>query len=516
MPDVLRLYSGDDDTTGLDLSTYVDVAEGGINPGDEATRSPVMSQGSLGYGEQVVHVQVKARPFTVALLLNADSVDAVGALQQRIETYLASARAAIEWRRQGAAASTWFRIRYGRVLGDARYDHKRESQTRHAKRVLALIVEPFGTGSRLRYITGVGTAPVMHPPTGAGWASAQSFAAGVAVGIAPSNPAMGQLPSIGGDSPVRWRIAVGGTAASPGGDGGVATGFFPGRVVCGISATAYSVGGLNAATSQPTTARIRHNAGTLMGPTAYLADPWSPGGGYALQFTGTRLGSGAQIDLAQALVNGAWAPTAPPPGLYRLFAAIRSRQHTTAGSSVPARAQVQSDGIRGPVATLALRSPSQYAWYDMGDVVDLDDISINFGFPTGFTGIASPMFNLAGFAAIPKHTRYWEIDNQAGVGANRLLGVAADADDGLTPAGVVNDFALPNLHRIDGLFQRSAIRGDLPITAPIPSGGTSAWHVAALAFRDSQTIGAFATQSHHPEERVIVAVAAWDRYTFAK
>lgn len=508
MPDTLKLYRDDADVTGIDLSSYVDVAEGGINPGDEGVRQPILSQGTLGYGEQLVYVQTKARAFTVNLLLNASSQDTLAALQQVIETTLVGARPQIEWQRQGATASTWFRIRHGRVLGDARYDQKRESQTRYAKRVLALIVEPFGSGSRISTVAGA-TAPVMAPPTGAGWASSAG-----PVGVAPSNPALGLLPSIGGDAPVRWRLGVGATTASPAGDGFNATGFFPGRFAAGVTATPYSVGGLNAASSQPSGSRIYFNGGTALGPTSYLTDPWSPGGGFALQFTGTRLGSGAQIDMTNALIKGVWAPSAPPRGLYRLFAAIRVRQDTAAGSSIPARAQVLSAGIRGPVATLALRSPSQWSWYDMGDITDPTDVSINFGFPTGFTCVASPIFNLAGFALIPKHTRYVEVDNQYGV--NGLLGVSADSDDGLTPVGLVSAGNLAALSRSDTLLQRSAVRGDLPITQPLPSGAGAAWYLAVLAFRDSLSMNSQATQTHHPLENAVVGVAAWDSYTFSR
>lgn len=510
MPDTLKIYRDDTDTTGLDLSSYVDITEGGINPGDESVREPVMSQGSLGYGEQVVHVRMSARPFTVALLLAGSSQDTLAALQQSIEGYLAGARPVIEWARQGASSSTWFRVRYGRVLGDARYDQKRESQTRYAKRLMVVTAEPYGTGSRVL----AANVPVVSPPTGAGWASAAG-----PIGVAPSNPALGMLPSIGGDAPVRWRIGFGATGASAAGDGFSATGIFPGRIAAGLTATPYSITGLNAASAQsPTTARIRHAYGTAMGPTTYIADDWAPGG-FALQFTGTRLGSGAQIPLndaaGPALITGAWAPTAPPPGLYRLYAAIRSRQHTTGGSSLPARVQVLSAGIRGPVATLAVRSPSQWAWYDVGDVLNLNDLSINFGFPTGFTGVASPMFNVAAFAAIPKHTRYWEIDNQYGV-QSQVLAVGADSDDGVSPVGVIVAASLAAMDRQEDVTQRSSLRGALPVTAALPSGGTSAWYLAAIAFRDSLQANIQATSSHHNRENLTVSIAAWDRYTFSK
>lgn len=517
MPDTLKLYRDDADTAGLDLSSYVDVNEGGINPGDEATREPVFSQGSLGYGEQLVHVQTKARPFTVALLLSAATVDALGALQQTIEGYLGGARPMIEWARQGASSSTWFRVRYGRLIGDARYDQKRESQTRYGKRLMVLTTEPFGTGARVRSTnSGTASAPVIAAPTGPGWASG-ALTGGNIAGIAPSNPAIGALPSIGGDAPVRWRIGIGATGASPLGDGFSATGIFPGRAVAGITATAYSVAGWNAGSNvSPTTSRMNHFAGTLLGPTSYLTDPWAPGGGFALQFTGSRIGSGAQIPLTNAKLLGAFAPTAPPAGLYRLFGCIRVRQDTAAGSSVPARAQIQSGGIRGPIATLALRSPSQWAWYDLGDLVDPTDVSINFGFPTGFTCVASPIFNLTALAAIPKHTRYFEIDNQYGVAANESLAVSADADDGVTPVGRITNHRLSDLSRSEVLTQRAVFRGDLPVTAPLGSGASGAWYLAVLAFRDSLQPNFQATSTHHQLENVVVTIAAHDRYTFAK
>lgn len=516
MPDTLKLYRDDSDTSGLDLSSYVDLTEGGINPGDEATRQPVYSQGSLGYGEQLVHVQTKARPFTAALLLFGSSVDALGALQQTIEGYLVGARPVIEWARQGATSSTWFRVRYGRVLGDARYDQKRESQTRYGKRLLVLTVEPFGTGSRVLASTAVGSAPVTAGPTGAGWASFANTTNAVAA-VAPSNPAIGALPSIGGDAPVRWRIGISATAASPMGDAFLATGIFPGKVVAGISATPYSVVGFNAASSVTGSSnRMKHSSGTAMGPTSYFTDPWSPGGGFALQFTGSLIGSGQQIPLGQSLVLGGFFPSAPPPGLYRLFAAVRVQQHTSAGSSVPALAQMTNGGVRGPIATLALRSPSQWAWYDMGDAIDINgSLRINFGYPAGFTGIASPIFLLGAFAAIPKHTRYWEIESSYGLDPAYQLAVSADSDDGLTPVGAMLNGRQSGLSRSENLTSRTGFRGDIPVTAPLGSGATGAWYLAALAFRKSQ--GAVtATAPHHANEKLIVACSAWDSYTFAK
>ena len=514
MPDTLKLYRDDADTSGLDLSSYVDVAEGGINPGDESVRNPVMSQGALGYGEHLVHVQIKARSFTAALLLFGTTHDALAALQHEIEARLVGGRPVIEWARQGASSSTWFRVRYGRVLGDARYDQKRESQTRYAKRLLALVVEPYGTGSRVLYSTGAASAPVMAPPTGAGWASI-GLTSGKIAGIAPSNPAMGMLPSVGGDAAVRWRIGVGATTASafPAGLAG-GSGFFPGRAAFGISATVYSVAGLNAGSWSASAARLRVNR---HGAT-WLADPWAPGGGFGAYIAGTVLSTGGQVRLDPTLDQalGSWAPSAPPGGLYRLFACIRARQDTAAGSNRPAVAQVISRGIRGPIATLALRSPSQWAWYDMGDVLDLNDVGFAIGFPTGFTGAASPAFNLTAFAAIPKQIAYWEVDNQSGASSTEALAVSADNDDGITPAGKIANHRLVDFSRTEVLSQRGAFRGALPVTPPLGSGATAAWHLAVLAFRDSSLNNVQSTAAHHPNERAIVSVIAHDRYTFAK
>ena len=509
MADTLVLYRDDADATGLDLSSYVDIAAGGINPGDEETREPVLSAGSLGYGQQLVTATLKARPFTAALLISATSADTLAALWQSIEAYLAGSRPQIEWRRQGASSSTWFRVRYGRLLGSARYDQRLESQAWAAKRVMALLVEPHGAGARMAF-----PAPVWAGPTGPGWASAGQGGLTM-VGIAPSNPAIGRLPSIGGDAPVRWRVGIAATGASAAGAGYLATGFFAGRVIAGLTATPYSAIGLNAASGQASSAWRLAAVSTAAGPTSYVTDPWSPGGGFALQFMGTRTGSGVAIDTSAGL-SGAWAPSAPPPGLYRVFAAIRARQNTSGGSAVPARAQLSSQGIRGPVATLALRSPSQWAWYDMGDVADLTSLSIGFGFPTGFTAAASPAFNLAALAAIPKMERYWEINNPYGVAAANHLAVSADGDNGITPVGIEGELSSWSLHRIDNLTRRSSLRGDLPITPPAASGATSAWYIVALAIRDSESLGAAATQSHHSLENVVIGLAAWDRYTFAK
>ena len=513
MPDTLILYRDDTDNSGLNLSSYVDLDSGGIDPGDEEVREPVMSAGGLGYGEQLVYERVHSRPFTVALLLNAASPDALGALQQTIERTLRGAAPVVSWKRQGATATTFWRIRHGRVLGSARYDQKMEAQTFNGRRTLALICEPFGTGSRHL----ASAVPVTVGPTGPGWASIAPFSSPFSV--APSNPAVGLLPSIGGDAPVLWRIAIGATAASPMGDAFVSTGMFPQKVVAGLTATPFTPFGYNAAAS------LTHVAGTQTGPTAYITDPWSPavnalGTGLALGFNGSHLASGQSISLGGnvGLLNpaGGGGPTAYPPGLYRAFACVRAQQHTSGGSSVPARLQAMSAGIRGPVATLLLRSPSQWAWYDIGDINDTTDITLGFGMPSGWTSAGTPRFLLAGVALIPKMIRYWELDALEGADYYQQLAIGSDPDDGITPAGLMFQAGLPSLMNTRALTRRGISRGDIPVTPPVASGATRGYWLVALAFRGARLGINAPTVTAHSREQITVACSAWDRYTFAK
>lgn len=511
--DTIKLWRDDADVTGLDISQWVDV-QAGIDPGDEAVRVPVYGGSDVGYGRHLAYVGTRERTFTIPLLLDAASTDELAALQASIEGVIGGRRPHLSWQREGASSATWWRVRYGAVLGSSRYDQKMEAQTIHARRVLTLVLEPFGTGSRV-----VSPPPVWTGPTGPGWALS-SAAAGPRFAWSPSNPAVGQLPSIGGDAEVRWRIAVQATSASGAAVPFGATGFYPGRYAAGFTATPYTPMGANAGAS------LMHQNGTFLGATVLALDPWSPavnalGSGVALQFNGTRLGSGLSIYFPGQSLAMRWQPTAPPPGLYRLFAAVRAQQHTTAGSTLPARMQIQSQGVRGPIATLALRSPSQWVWYDVGDVVSLDDVQLNFAFPTGWTAAGSPLFMLAGFTAIPKQMRYWEVDGDQGLGLGQQWGLTSDSDDGLPVAGMVFS-NLQNMHSAEYaaatsglLYNRGQLRGELPITQPVASGQPQPWLVA-LALRETQSAFFLATATHHSRENVGVHLVAWDRYTFAK
>lgn len=508
--DTLILYRDDADTTGLDLSSYVDVQNGGIQPGDGATRDPVWADGQLGYGQQLLRVSIKNRPFTVQLLLSGASRDATLALQRDIELRLRGARPTMAWTPDGATSATWLRIRHGRVVGDERYDERREGQTFYAQRTMLTVCEPYGLGSR-----SIGTrAPVVAGPTGPGWASV-SVSSGRWAGVAPSNPGYGMLPSLGGDAEQFWRIHVKGTmtaSQSPGGFSG--TGYRVAAVVWGIMPTPYSVAGLTAGSAVPTAARMQWTYGTAMGPTAHLADPWAPGGGYALQSCGTVLGTAGQVQLLdQALIEGQVSPTAPPAGgLYRVWAAIRVRQSPTAGSALPAVAQMLTDGVPGQMATLAMRSPSQYAWYDLGDTADYNDLGIGFGWPTGWTCAASPAFNLSCIALMPKDVAYGLIYAFDTSGDNIGYGLIPDTDNGNVLAGELFQSNLVNEAGV--AQQRGANLGDVPVLPPVPSGGSAMW-LAALVMRGDQ-MPFVGTSTAHDKEVPVVTVAAWDRYTFAK
>lgn len=201
--------------------------------------------------------------------------------------------------------------------------------------------------------------------------------------------------------------------------------------------------------------------------------------------------------------------------MFRMWAAIRVRQHTAGGSSVPAVAQAVADGIRGPVATLIMRSPSQWHWYDLGDVTEVNGVGLAFGFPTGWTAIASPAFNVSAIALFPRDYAYGVV-YAAGEARPHAEGpyIVPDADDGNVLSGLGANSILAAAGATSA--QNAAVNlGDVPVVPPIPSGGQP-WWLAALAVRGNDNTNFLPTVSHHDQERVAITVAAWDRYTFAK
>lgn len=541
MADTLVIFRDDQDSTGLDISDYVDLDRGGIDPGDGPAREPVFTGGAQGYGQLLSHVQVNNRVFQAALLLSASSTDALGGLAQRIETIVGGRRAWIRWQREGATAPTWYRVRFGRLVGDTRYDQKLEAQTFHGRRQLVAQVEPYGTGQRIRWADAASNGlPVLAGPTGPNWSQAAAGTYGVAGRnfaslFTEANPAVGMIPSVGGDGPIMLRVAVRATSPSEVNVVGAGSLVNLSQVFLGFSRAPRSAV-LSAASSASSPQwfqvyRLGHTS-TLYGPTTWGSDPWSPGGGFFVSCKGTRLSSGLIPMMADPFSFAQPRPTVTQGGalaqLYRVFACARSRQHTTAGSSVPGRVQFEFDGVRGPIATLALRSPSQWAWYDVGEVAapyfDGAKISgIGFEQPTGFTGLASFNFELAAIAGIPADLGFCRINGGESLTYGQEIALLTDSDGPYTLAGKTSDNQ-PGGGWLAGYWDESYPRvawsgdvsGELPVFPPQGTPAGSPIFVTALALRGNPPGGAVATVTHHGGEQLMVRLAAVDRYTWAK
>lgn len=537
MADTLVIFRDDKDSTGLDISDYVDVDRGGIDPGDGPAREPVFTGGAQGYGQLLSHVQVNNRVFQAALLLSASSTDALGGLAQRIETILGGRRAWIQWTREGASAATWYRVRFGRLVGDNRYDQKMEAQTFHGRRQLVAQVEPYGIGGRTRYSDVVASSfPVLHGPTGAQWGAMGSYAVATrnfASLFTEANPAVGIVPSIGGDGPRMLRVIVSATSPSEPLVAGIGSFVNLSQVFLGFSRSGRSPV-LSAASAGTALGnnwtplyRLGHQS-TAYGPTSWGTDPWSPGGGYYVPCKGTRLASGLIPMMTEPFLFAQPRPTlsftADDAALYRVFACIRTRQHTTAGSSVPGRVQFEFNGVRGPIATLALRSPSQWCWYDVGEVAapyfdGAKMTGVGFEQPTGFTGLASFNFEVAAIAGIPADLGFCRINAGESIDSNQQIAVLSDSDGPYTAAGKVFPQGLI-LGYWDESFPRVAwagdVSGELPVLPPQGSPAASPIYITALGLRGNGQAGIAATMTHHGQERIVVGIAAYDRYTWAK
>lgn len=542
MADTLVIYRDDHDTTGLDISAYVDVAQGGIDPGDGPAREPVFSGGPHGYGQQLSHVEHRNRVFQCPLLLEGADHDALNGLAQAIETHLGGRRAWLHWTREGASSGTWYRVKYGRLVGDSRYDQKLEAQTAKGRRHLIAQVDPYGVGTRMLYTAHLGLAsmPIIGGPTDPGgnqWVPATGIRMAAATRnfaslFTESNPAIGQVPSIGGDGPRMLRVAVRASAASIVNQLQIGSAFGLQQVVVGFSRIPYSPV-LSAASSAssaqaPGHYRLQHLS-TQYGPTALGTDPWSPGGGYFVRCPGTRMATTGLIPLMTTPFTFARGrPSVWPsvqydgPDVFRMFACIRTRQHTTAGSSVPGRVQFEYSNVRGPIATLAMRSPSQWIWYDLGEMPYFgfygEGISgIGFEQPTGFTGLASFNFEIAAIAGLPADSLF-RIDAGHAVFDDDEIGVLSDSDGPLTAAGDLNTTTFVTGYW-DESTGRSGIAGDLvgeiPVLPPQGTPAASPMWIVALALRGNP-IGQTGTVTHHGRESVLVRIGAYDRYTWAK
>ena len=396
MPDTLVLYRDESDT-GLDLSSFVDVEEGGIDPGDAAIREPVWVDAatSTGYGAGLAGERLANRPFLVALLLSGATRDALLARFREIQERLDGPRCFLEWRPQDATSSTWYRVRYGRLLGSERYDVRRE-RARVAKRLLQLDCSPYGEGNRRR-ASNLSTTLA----SGLGWASS----------LAPSNPAVVSVASVGGDVPAAMRLAF-----SHGAGPTLArwSGFAWGLTYQPSYLPAFLTGGASL---------LGARDGTAYGPTAYLAASGIVGGatngaawatGLAAQFLATYAVSGAAPPYYTIVnsVKGSMASygiSAPVAGRYRAYLAARYRS-----ASHPVRVRLRDPYSNiGPVATIggAVDGASAFRWYDMGDV-QVGPTSLAFAISalvsSGMATVvsASPALNVAGLALIPRDVQF--------------------------------------------------------------------------------------------------------------
>ncbi len=501
MADTIILYRDQADA-GLDLSTYVDVEGGGIDPGDAAIEEAVFVDGktSTGFGPVLAGRRAANRPFLVNLLLSASTRDALLGLHRVIRERLDGNAPMLEWKQEGAASSTFFPIKYGRLLGSDRYDYKRE-RVRVAKRLLELTCSPMGEGTRRTAST-----LVSYVASGAGWAS----------GFAPSNPAAFPLPSVGGDLPAGVRLAfyhgAGPTLARW---GGFAWGLTWQPSYC----PAFLSGGAS---------MLRMWDGTLYGPTSYLAASGIAGGatngaawatGLALQMVPTFDATGANLPFAQIVREnkatlGSYAAQAPWPGRYRAFILGRHRYLTSSGA-----AQLRMKdafGNVGPVATMA--GPSHFAWHDMGDMLvgaTALDFRVSARIPSGYASpLASPGVNIAAVALVPRdvqfglfqHTSYdelatmaWVIDGlevEQAMAAGGRIGIGSIAHVPLRSASGAWSYEMPYM-------------GRRPVAPYTPSGVATAPNMVVLGI-------AAPGEPMEPEKRPAVRVIIQDRYRFAK
>lgn len=492
--DTVRIHpspAGAQSGQGVNLSQWVDVGAGGITPGDDP-RTPVWSQGGPA-GPRLSAVALTNRPFTINLLLAAASRPALHSLQQSIEAVLSADDPVLQWQPEGAAGPTWWRIRFGRVISTG-YDARREAQTFYARRLLALVCEPFGAGRLPVSFGSVVSA------TGPGWAS---LAWGW--GMAPSNPLVARMPSVGGDAPPRWGIAAAAVSASQTYSG--ATAAVTIRVVGGFAADA-------------TTPMIGASGITMMfaaswavQPTMVASDLTAPGIGYAA-LPAVPLATNGEIDTSslsgQKYVNvyPAMAIGAFDLGPVRVFAAARNRQATAGAASSHAALVAGVGGVIGPVATMLPYAPSAWVWYDLGDfTVGNESISIWSGVASGYTAAASHPIGVSAVALIPKRFGYFDVMIPQSGMLDAALGVWTDTRDG-DAQGVIVDTSLP----MDWLNTSESVY-KAPVAGDAPAVVTSATPVYLKALVVKETYNGWGQDRL---DRAILGLHARDSYTFVR
>lgn len=513
MPDTLKLYySRGSATPVLDLSNYVDVAKGGINPGDADVVSPVWADPGVGYGTHLVGAVTQNRPFQSALLLTASTMAALRALEQDVVRYLNGPSPVIEWKAEAAAASTFYLVRHGKLLGDDRYDQRLENQASASRRQLVAVCAPYG----------IGLFPNQYPLQ-----TAPPVKGGLATwsgsGYGASNPAIGAFPSIGGDAPVSWALSVWATIAASAPSANVSYQSALMWAAMGRSATLIDPLPLKAATPlAAVTPLLFTNIGAGIGggaATSILADPWAPGGGKAVQFTGTRMtASGPWSGASPGYVFSGYAGV--PAGLYRAFLAARYRQDATALAGSAAVMRLWWDYTAGPAVALLSNSPSTWRWYDAGDVAVMGAqtiISLEAAYASGATHAASPHFNVSGIALIPKDQGYTFIRP---LPANSFNGVAINGDDEGVGMAIGGGLENPQLMSGGGVLAdpgAADVQGETPHTLPAPSGAPGTSYLSVLVQVGIEPARPpIIEQTMHDRVVARLVVAAFDRYTFAK
>lgn len=498
MADTLVLYRDGADS-GLDLSAYVDVANGGINPGDADVRQPVWAGAPGGYGSPLIAERLGNREFTVQVLFSASTRDGLLGLFRQVKERLDGDDPHVSWTPEGASSATTFRIRYGRLLGSDRYDYAREVRL-YARRLLALSCAPWGEGSRRR-----GSDLTVHAPTLHGFASS----------VSPSNPAAFPMPSVGGDAPaaVRWAFGHGSHASS---QTPQYAGFAFGLTWQPSFLPAWLSGGAS---------MIRAWDGTTYGPTAYVADAFAPGGGQAVQLSGTYRASGQTLPFARVVSYhrgslASYMHAAPWPGRYRMFLSARTRSTHIGFVTLQAR---DAYGNVGPVATPA-HVPSAWQWLDLGDVMvkpDQTDLYVGVRYATGATFaqtlasnlVASPVVNISAVALVPKDVGYGQIRHtgQENLASMWWVVDGIEADRQLRAGGPlpIASVAAQPVAQSSGWNYDLGFVGDRPQAPYTPSGVATGPVAVVLGIRSNPT-------AHRATDRVGVVLMQLDRYVFAK
>ena len=517
--DTLVLYRDGADATGLDLSQWVDVDQGGINPGDADVRQAVWAGNASSYGSALAGETVANRNVDVQLLIDGTTPDELAALQRQIKERLDGSSPHLAWTREGATRTAHFRIRYGRLLGSERYDQRREAQTVHARRLLALVCAPYAEANRRRT-----DDLVVQWATGAGWTTWASGA-----GISPSNPAFtGPLPSVGGDVEAAMRLLVG--VATTAGSGGAnlsayAWGLTRQASYLPFYMSAGAPGPHASGGATFTSGFLYYTEGTKTGPTTVGSFPLAPGGGKFLMFTGTYKGTSnlaifhTITDHQEGFTQAAsYNHAIPNPGRYRVWLAARSM---TNFNEFLVRLRDRNGEVT--LATI-IAGPSGFRWYDMGDHVALSraqkwEVAVQRATLSG-TLYASPALHIAGIALIPKDIGYGHLQTQQlyvnAMGARLGILDGVEADQPLS-WGLGNASTFPtNFTQVPlaSQFQVNGgeYRGDRPMLPYTPSGGAgTSLHMVVLINTDN-------LNSPFGPNDALKAAVGWvlqDRYTFS-